>query len=202
MILKEIGSGIIMNMRFKMIIKQFVMAYSAEQDRIRAILPSGFESLRPVLRINAEIREDEGCYIEFNTAVMKDGKKGWLNIWHSDKASVCVHEDVTEFTSPELAISFRRTGITGSCPAERDNDGTFFLYPESTFRKAETITERKEFTDSEFIWNMHDGASGKSQGRTIPAISTAKMIEYEKKDLSLHNAAEIPCIEVLGSYAV
>ena len=39
-------------------IEQFVMAYEAEQDRIRAMLPGGFESLRPVLRINTEIRDD------------------------------------------------------------------------------------------------------------------------------------------------
>ena len=33
-------------------IEQFVMAYGVEQDRLRAILPEGFASLRPVLRIN------------------------------------------------------------------------------------------------------------------------------------------------------
>lgn len=36
-------------------IEQFVMAYGVEQDRVRALLPEGFESLRPVLRINEEI---------------------------------------------------------------------------------------------------------------------------------------------------
>lgn len=38
-------------------IEQFVMAYGVEQDRLRAILPEGFTSLRPVLRINGEIRD-------------------------------------------------------------------------------------------------------------------------------------------------
>lgn len=38
-------------------IEQFVMAYGAEQDRLRAILPDGSTSLRPVLRINAEVRD-------------------------------------------------------------------------------------------------------------------------------------------------
>mgnify|MGYP004513685255 CR=1 FL=1 len=37
-------------------VEQHVMAYEAEQDRLRALLPGGFVSLRPVLRINAEIR--------------------------------------------------------------------------------------------------------------------------------------------------
>ena len=35
------------------------MAYGAEHDRIRAILPDGFTSIRPVLRINAEIRDEK-----------------------------------------------------------------------------------------------------------------------------------------------
>lgn len=34
-------------------IEQFVMAYGVEQDQLRAILPEGFSSLRPVLRISA-----------------------------------------------------------------------------------------------------------------------------------------------------
>lgn len=38
-----------------MTVEQFVMAYGAEQDRLRALLPEGFASLRPVLRINAEM---------------------------------------------------------------------------------------------------------------------------------------------------
>ena len=39
-------------------VEQFVMAYRVEQDRIRAMLSPGFVSLRPVLRINAEIIDD------------------------------------------------------------------------------------------------------------------------------------------------
>ena len=56
------------------------MAYSAEQDRIRALLPAGASSLRPVLRINAEIWDDAHGCVEFNTAVEKNGLRGWLNI--------------------------------------------------------------------------------------------------------------------------
>ena len=56
--------------------EQFVMAYCVEQDRLRDILPEGFTSLRPVLRINAEIRGSTEAYAEYNTAVEKDGFKG------------------------------------------------------------------------------------------------------------------------------
>lgn len=36
-------------------IEQFVRAYGVKQDRLRALLPEGYRSLRPVLRVNAEI---------------------------------------------------------------------------------------------------------------------------------------------------
>lgn len=93
----------------EMKVEQFVMAYAVEQDRVRAILPEGFTSLRPVLRINTEIRTGEGSsdtdagihapagdpgtgrtsagitesqtvYIEFNAPAERDGKRGWINI--------------------------------------------------------------------------------------------------------------------------
>ena len=54
-----------------MTIEQFVMAYGAEQDRLRALLPEGFASLRPVLRINAEVRDGKTGALEFNTARKK-----------------------------------------------------------------------------------------------------------------------------------
>ena len=56
------------------------MAYGVEQDRLRSLLQEGFQSIRPVLRINVEIRDNEIGYVEFNTAVEADGKRGWLNI--------------------------------------------------------------------------------------------------------------------------
>ena len=68
-------------------VEQFVMAYGVEQDRLRAILPEGFVSLRPVLRINAEVRDDRTGYVEFHTAVERDGKKGWLNIGYWEAVS-------------------------------------------------------------------------------------------------------------------
>ena len=54
-------------------VEQYVMAYSAEQDRIRAVLPEDCESLRPVLRINAEIRDGAEGDVELNTAVVVIG---------------------------------------------------------------------------------------------------------------------------------
>ena len=45
-------------------VEQFVMAYEVGQDRLRALLPNDFHFLRPVLRINAEIRADNTTYME------------------------------------------------------------------------------------------------------------------------------------------
>ena len=63
-----------------MTVEQFVMAYGAEQDRLRALLPEGFASLRPVLRINAEVRDGKTGALEFNTAAEKADNRGWVNI--------------------------------------------------------------------------------------------------------------------------
>ena len=69
-------------------VEQYVMAYGVEQDRLRAILPEGFTSLRPVLRINGEIRDEVTAWLEFNTAVEKDGRRDWLNIGHPLPAGI------------------------------------------------------------------------------------------------------------------
>ena len=44
-------------------VEQYVMAYSVEHDRLRAVVPQGFTSLRPVFRFNAEIRDDRTGYL-------------------------------------------------------------------------------------------------------------------------------------------
>ena len=67
-----------------MTVEQFVMAYGAEQDRLRALLPEGFASLRPVLRINAEVRDGKTGALEFNTAAEKADNRGWVNIGRWD----------------------------------------------------------------------------------------------------------------------
>ena len=91
-----------------MTVEQFVMAYGAEQDRLRALLPEGFASLRPVLRINAEVRDGKTGALEFNTAAEKADNRGWVNIGRWDDVSFTKDGKKTTFTPPELTISFRR----------------------------------------------------------------------------------------------
>ena len=190
-------------------VEQFVMAYGVEQDRLRTILPEGFTSLRPVLRINAEIRDslEESAYLEFNTAVEADGKRGWLSIgnWNSTNTELLYKRDgkTVTFTTPFLEITYKGVGTEGGCPAEKDNDGCFFLGEHTVLYPAETINNNKEFCDCEFSWKFSSGdAQGKSIGKTLPAFSTKPIETYAKQEFTVQNAASIQCEQVLGSYVV
>lgn len=184
-------------------IEQYVMAYGAEQDRIRAILPDGFTSLRPVLRINAEIRDGISGYIEFNTPVEKDGNRGWLNIGYWDTVPFERINKTVVFNTDFLEISFTGVGIEGSCPAEKDNDGCYFTGEPEELRAPETVTANKEFCDCDFSWKFSkNDARGVSTGKTLPAFSTEVRTTYPKSDFTAENAARIPCEQVLGAYVV
>ena len=184
-------------------VEQYVMAYGVEQDRLRAILPKGFVSLRPVLRINAEVRDDKVGYVEFNTAVEKDGKRGWLNIGYWDAVDFDRVGNTVTFKTDFLQISFTGVGIAGSCPAEKDNDGCFFLGEREELRPAEPVTVNKEFCDCQFAWSFTaEDAHGVSIGKTLPAIPSEARVEYPKQPFSVEHAAAIPCDQVLGTYKV
>ena len=184
-------------------VEQYVMAYGVEQDRLRAILPDGFSSLRPVLRINAEIRDENAGHIEFNTAAEYDDKRGWLNVAHWDDVPVTRNGRTVIFKTDFLQISFTGVGIEGACPAEKDNAGCFFLGEKTELRPAEQITVCKEFCDCEFAWNFSpDDAHGVSLGKTLPAVCTPPQINYPRAAFTVENAAAIPCQQVLGAYVV
>ena len=86
----------------------------------------------------------------------------------------------------------------GSCPAEKDNAGCFFLAEREALRLPEEIASNKEFR---WLFSEHD-AHGASIGKTLPAIASEPKTRYPKKMLTAQNAAEIPCGQVLGSYVV
>lgn len=132
-------------------VEQFVMAYKVEQDRIRAILPDGYSSLRPVMRINTEIRQSgsrEFVYVEFNTPVEAEGRRGWLNIgrWNSDDSDISLARNGRTVTlySSFFKLTYTGTGRSGSCPAEKDNDGCFYISEKETvFIPAKEIKETR-----------------------------------------------------------
>lgn len=188
-------------------IEQFVMAYNVEQDRLRAMLPEGFSSLRPVLRFNGEIRGGKLGYLELNTPVEGFGKRGWLNIarWNGkvNAVSFVREERKVTFYNPFAEITFAPVGIRGGCPAEKDNDGCF--YPscgQYAFLPAEKITENKEFCDCSFRFLFPGGAFGVSEGKTLPAFYEAPKTAYEKQPFTFETAGLIPCRTVLGAYTV
>ena len=110
---------------------------------------------------------------------------------------------IVRITSPFLTLTYTGAGIEGGCPAEKDNDGCFFLSGSASFRPAEVITANKEFCDCEFAWHFNEGdAQGKSIGETLPAFIEDIEHEYEKADFTAGNAAAISCRQVLGAYIV
>lgn len=188
-------------------VEQFVMAYRVDQDCIRALLPEGFESLRPVLRINAEIYEGE-AYIEFNTPVAAFGKRGWLNIanWKSPESVITCSRNgkSVTFSTSFLEITYTGVGTQGGCPVEKDNDGCFFIKNRVSLVPPEKFDSNKEFCDCRFAWKFAEGdAHGISIGeKTLPAIPTEPRNVYEKQELTAQAAAHIGCEQMLGQYKV
>ena len=168
-------------------IQQFVLAYQAEQDRLRALLPAGVESLRPVLRINAELRGGPAgtVYLELNTPVAAFGKRGWWNVgrWESPAHPLTARQEgaATTFQAPFLTLTYTQTGAVGGCPAEKDNDGCFYPQEgEPRFVPAEAITAPRAFCDVDFQWAFAPGdAQGRSQnGKTLPAFPAPPKVQY------------------------
>ena len=183
-------------------VEQYVMAYRAEQDRLRAILPVGFCSLRPVLRINGEVRDGKTGYLELNTPVEKDGIRGWVNIGFWEDIPFTREGKKVTFLNELLEISFVGVGIEGGCPAEKDNAGCFFSGEAESFRPAEVITSPKEFCDCKFRWLIPEGACGESIGKTLPAFPEEVQTQYPRATFTVLSAAVIPCQQVLGTYRV
>ena len=192
-------------------IQQFVLAYQAEQDRLRALLPAGVESLRPVLRINAELRGGPAgtVYLELNTPVAAFGKRGWWNVgrWESPAHPLTARQEgaATTFQAPFLTLTYTQTGAVGGCPAEKDNDGCFYPQEgEPRFVPAEAITAPRDFCDVDFQWAFAPGdAQGRSQnGKTLPAFPTPPKVQYPRQPMTPQAAAAIPCQQVLGAYTV
>lgn len=112
-------------------VEQFVMAYGVEQDRLRAILPEGFSSLRPVLRINAEIRDGKTGYLKFNTAVQKGDLRGWLNIGFRDDVPFAREGKAIRFCADFLEIEFTGVSLGKTLPAVPSDVQT--VYPKEPF---------------------------------------------------------------------
>ena len=184
-------------------VEQYVMAYQVEQDRLRAMLPAGFTSLRPVLRINAEIHDDRVAHMECNTAVEHEGRRGWLNIGHWGAIPFRREGRTTHFETRFLKLSFKDTGIAGGCPAEKDDEGCWFLSGAIRLRPPEHIQVPKHYCDCSFAWQFaEDNASGVSLGKTLPAVCSEPVTVYPPQSCTPMTAAAIPCQQVLGAYTV
>lgn len=177
-------------------IEQFVMAYEAEQDRLRALLPEGFVSRGPFCastpRSGTEMRGMWSLIHRWN------GVRGWLNIGFWKGVPFAKQGSTTVFRTDFLKMQFTGTGIEGGCPAEKDNAGCFFLGNPIRLQKAPIILNRKEFCDCRFAWKY---AEKDAHGASI-AYPAEVIHVYEKEALTPENAARIPCRQVLGAYRV
>lgn len=186
-----------------MLIEQYILSYRVNQDMLRAILPEGFTSLKPVLRLKAEVYDNQGTYLEFNTPAEKDGKKGWLNISSWNELRFERDGKKCTFRLPFLDLSFESVGIMGPAPSLGELKGTFFTGRKEVFREDEEIHAEKEFCDSRFIWKFtDDDARGTGHGPTVKVEPEEVKEILPKKDFTVFNAAAVPCIEVVESYGV
>ncbi len=171
-------------------VEQFIMEYRVEQeDRVRAMLPAGFESLRPVFRIVSEIRDDGVLYLELNTPIAADGRKGWLNIasWKNTRDDIAFsrEDDTVKISSSFLELEYTGTGIEGGCTDEANDEGCYYLGNDVEFRPAEKIEGKREFCECAFSWKI----SPSEKRNDKPALTAVY-------------AASIPCGQILGSCIV
>ena len=184
-------------------IEQFVMAYGVEQDRIRALLPDGFSSLRPVLRINAEIRDGKTGYVEFNTAAEKTAFEAG-SILPSGMTCPLSRTGKPRALSRIFWISaLPASGSRAAAQQKRTTQAAFFLHPSEELRPPEPVAVKKEFCDCTFRWRFAPGgAHGVSLGKTLPAYPSPQQTVYPRAPFTAQNAAQISCQQVLGSYVV
>ena len=135
------------------------MACGVEQDRLSALLPDGFTSLHPVMRISAEIRSGSGGCLEPNTPVEFEGNKGWVIIAFGERIPFARSGKTVVFKPDFFEICFTGVGIEDSRPAEKDNIGRYFPGSPVALRKAEIIKSRKNFCGCSLRRSFHDGMS-------------------------------------------
>lgn len=179
------------------------MAYSAEQDRIRALLPAGASSLRPVLRINAEIWDDAHGCVEFKTAVEKNGLRGWLNIARWTDVPFERRGRTTVFRTEFLEISFTGMGVEGGCRRKRTTRAAGF--PARPKRCARRRRLRRARNSAAASFNGASPArtrTAQALARPFRAVPEDVKTVYPKQPLTAPNAAAIPCAQVLGTCRV
>lgn len=171
------------NEEMKMKVKQYVMAYSADHEKIKKLMPAGFESLRSVLRINVECydgfeEEEDWGYVELNTPVTARGKKGWLNI-----AAWLEKPDYMHLEFAPANAADRPAG----CPHEDENEGCFYWDYEVGdygFLEAEEIEGNKEHCQCSLSWDLP------------PANA------FYDDDERIRQFIKLPVEKILGAYTV
>ena len=121
-------------------VEQYVTAYRVKPEQLAALLPEGYQSLRPVLRLNVELMRGVAWLagrsvqrIELNTPVEYRGKRGWLNLvtWEDNVDSVLAGRDVYGISKLYADIAAVKTGPDLRVTAEQDG----FRFLEISFHR-------------------------------------------------------------------
>ena len=102
------------------------MACGVEQDRLSALLPDGFTSLHPLMRINAEIRSSSGGCLEPNTPVEFEGNKGWVIIAFGERIPFARSGKTVVFKPDFLEICSQAWASKVPAPPKRTTSAAIF----------------------------------------------------------------------------
>ena len=102
------------------------MACGVEQDRLSALLPDGFTSLHPVMRINAEIRSGSGDCLEPNMPVEFEGNKGWVIIAFRERIPFSRSGKTVVFKPDFLEICSQAWASKVPAPPKRTTSAAIF----------------------------------------------------------------------------
>ena len=210
-------------------VTQYVTAYRVDPDRLTALLPPGYRSLRPVLRLNVEVLDqvkwlNNGSLtrVELVTPVEYPGKKGWLNLvtWEDDVDSVLVGREIYGIPKRYAELTVQTQGPAFHLQAKRRG----FCFLEMTFHRVGVEGGCPAEADNE--GNFYPRYLPAIQDRTAAAVDETVFTPVEAIDgkkeycdctFQWHQADEtqlpvgfpitqaiggVPCIEVLGAYAV
>lgn len=121
-------------------VEQYVTAYRVEPEKLARLLPEGYQSLRPVLRLNVELLRNVAWLagkpvnrIELNTPVEYRGRRGWLNLvtWEDHVDSVLAGRDIYGISKLYAEIPIEKKGPDLRIAAEHQG----FRFLEMTFHR-------------------------------------------------------------------
>lgn len=210
-------------------VEQYVTAYRVEQEALLGLLPPGYRSLRPVLRLNVELLTQVQWLagravhrVELVTPVEYRGKKGWLNLvtWEDDVDSVLAGRDIYGIPKCFAQMEIRREGEELTLTA-RDHGFPFLTI---AFHRAGVQGGCPKEADNEgtfyprWLPNVEDRGKADVDYTSFIGVETIEegkeycdcrftwrqptFQEMPAQYAMVEAICAVPCQEILGAYAV